>query len=121
MIDEKILQNEKLSDEQLENVSGGGVTDNIRDGYQMYLRGKLSYDQITDTAAVAKVLHGMGYTGYKQTGVFEDNIYFDKEGNQLKGPAFWKKFGEETGATIIKEREATLTKGELSIAYLTAW
>lgn len=121
MKDEKILANEKLSDEELEQVSGGGITDTIRDGMQMYLRGILRYDQVTDAAVITKTLHGMGYTGYKQTGLLEDNIYRDKSGNQLRGPEFWDKFGEETGAKIIKEREATLTKGELALAYLKAW
>lgn len=121
MKDEKILANEKLSDEELEQVSGGGITDTIRDGMQMYLRGILTLDQATDHTVIAKTLHGMGYSGYKQTGLLEDNIYFDKSGKQLKGPDFWQKFGEETGATIIKDREATLTKGQLELAYLKAW
>ena len=121
MKDEKILANEKLSDEELEQVSGGGVTDIIRDGYQMYLRGILSRDQVTDAALITKTLHGMGYPGYKQTGLLEDNIYFDKNGRKLSGPEFWDKFGEETGAKIIKEREATLSEGDLALAYLKAW
>ena len=121
MVNEDKFANEMLTDDELDGVSGGGTIEIIRDGYQMYLRGILSYDQVTNADLITKTLHGMGYTGYKQTGVLEDNIYRDKNGNQLRGPAFWKKFGEETGATIIKEREATLTQGELSIAYLTAW
>ena len=119
MADEKKFADEVLSDAELDGVAGGGLTDTARDGMQLYLRGYLSFEQAQDTALVAKTLHDMGYSGYKQTGLLLDNVYTDKSGNVMSGPAFWKKFGEENGAEILKDREATLDKGMLEIAYIT--
>ena len=101
----KILENEILNDEQLEKVAGGGFSDTVRDGVQLYLHGKISIDEIYDTANITKILHGMGYTGYQQTDLTKDNVYTDKSGNVLSGPEFWKKFGAENGMTISKDRE----------------
>ncbi len=119
MAKEDKIANEIMSDAELDGVAGGGLTDTARDGMQLYLRGKLSFEQAQDTALVAKTLHGMGYSGYKQTGLLLDNVYTDKSGNTMSGPEFWKKFGEENGAAILKEREATLDKGQLAVAYIT--
>ena len=110
---------EQLSDEELEKVAGGGFSDIIRDGMQLYLRGKLSFEQAKNPALIAETLHGMGYSGYKQTELLVDNIYTDRSGNVLSGSEFWKKFGEENGAEILKDREATLDKDMLDIAYIT--
>ena len=112
---------EMLSDEQLDDVSGGGLTDIARDGLQLYLRGKLSFEQAQDAELITKTIHGMGYSGYKQTGLLQDNVYTDRNGNTMSGSDFWKKFGEENGAAILKDREATLDEGLLGIAYITAY
>ena len=40
----KILENEVLNDEQLAKVFGGGFSDTVRDGIQLYLHGKISID-----------------------------------------------------------------------------
>lgn len=119
MAEEKILKNEIISDEELDGVAGGGLTDTARDGMQLYLHGKLSFEQAQNAALIAKTLHDMGYSGYKQTGLLLDNVYTDKSGNVMSGPAFWKKFGEENGVAILKDREARLDKGMLDIAYIT--
>ena len=121
MAEEKILKDEVMSESELDGVAGGGLTDIARDGLQLYLRGKLSFEQVKDASLIAKTLHGMGYSGYKQTGLWEDNVYTDRNGNTMSGPDFWKKFGEENGAAIIKDREARLDKGMLDIAYITAY
>ena len=121
MAEEKKIADEMMSEAELDGVAGGGLTDTARDGFQLYLRGQLSFEQAQDTALVAKTLHGMGYSGYKQTGLLLDNIYTDKSGNTMSGPEFWKKFGEENGAPILKDREARLDKGMLDIAYITAY
>ena len=119
MADEKILKDEVMSDAELDGVAGGGLTDTVRDGFQLYLRGFLSFEEAQDASLITKTLHGMGYSGYKQTGLLIDNVYTDKSGNTMSGPEFWKKFGEENGAAIQKDREATLDKGMLDIAYIT--
>ena len=121
MAEEKKISNEVMSDAELDGVAGGGLTDTVRDGMQLYLRGFLSFEQAQDTALITKTLHGMGYSGYKQTGLLVDNIYTDRSGNSMSGPDFWKKFGKENGAAIMKDREARLDKGMLDIAYITAY
>ena len=121
MAEEKKIADEVMSEAELDGVAGGGLTDIARDGLQLYLRGFLSFEQAQDAGLITKTLHGMGYSGYKQTGLLEDNVYTDKSGNTLSGPAFWQKFGEENGAGILKDREATLDKGMLGIANITAY
>ena len=121
MAKEKILKDEVMSESELDGVAGGGVTDTVRDGLQLYLRGKLSFEQMQDAGLIAKTLHDMGYSGYKQTGLLVDNVYTDRNGNPLSGPDFWKKFGEENGAAILKDRESTLDEGILGIANITAY
>ena len=121
MAEEKKIANEMMSDVELDGVAGGGLTDTARDGMQLYLRGFLSFEQAQDTALITKTLHGMGYSGYKQTGLLVDNVYTDKSCNTLSGPAFWQKFGEENGAAIIKDRESTLDESLLGIANITAY
>ena len=49
----KFLKNKILSDEQLEKVSGGGFSDTVRDGLQLYLYGKISIDEIYDNANIS--------------------------------------------------------------------
>ena len=110
----KILENEILNDGQLEKVSGGGFSDTVRDGVQLYLHGKISIDEIYDNANITKILHGMGYSGYQQTDLTKDNVYTDKSGNVLSGPAFWKQFGAENGISISKERENVINERGLS-------
>ena len=121
MAKEKILKDEVMSESELDGVAGGGLTDTVRDGLQLYLRGKLSFEQVKDASLIAKTLHDMGYSGYKQTGLWEDNVYTDRNGNTLSGPDFWKKFGEENGAAVLKDRESTLDEGLLGIANITAY
>ena len=121
MANEDKIAKEMLTDEELDKVAGGGLTDTVRDGLQLYLRGKLSFEQVNDTSLIAKTLHDMGYSGYKQTGLLVDNVYTDKSCNTLSGPAFWQKFGEENGAAIIKDRESTLDESLLGIANITAY
>ena len=118
----KILENEVLNDEQLAKVAGGGFSDTVRDGIQLYLHGKISIDEIYDNENVTKILHGMGYKGYQQTNLTKDNVYADKSGNVLSGPEFWKKFGADNGISISKERENVVKeKGLSGFAYITEY
>ena len=113
MAKEDKFADEMLSNNELDKVSGGGITDIARDGMQLYLYGKLSFEDAQIPEMIAATLYGMGYRGYKQTKPWADNVYVDRSGNKMKGPDFWKKFGEENGLSILKDREEVLAQKKL--------
>ena len=103
MKDEKILQGEILSDDELENVAGGNRLETYADGNELYKRGLLSEDDALHSSPVRDVLHKMGYAGYKDNGgIINGNIYTDKQGNKISREEFWKNFDAENGTKIIR-------------------
>ncbi len=103
MIDEKILKDEVLDDEQLENVAGGNRLETYQDGNELYKRGLLSADDESHSQPVRELLHKMGYGGYEDKGGFINaNIYKDKQGNQISREEFGKNFDKENGTKIIR-------------------
>ena len=99
----KILKDEILSDEQLDGVAGGTRLETYRDGNELYKRGLLTEEQALHSAPVRDMLHKMGYTGYKDNGgIINDNIYTDKNGNNISREDFWKNFDAENGTKIIQ-------------------
>ena len=103
MKDEKFLNEEILSDEELDNVAGGTRLETYSDGNELVKRGLLSEDDALHSAPVRDLLHKMGYAGYKDKGgLFNGNIYTDKKGNTISREDFWKNFDAENGTKIIK-------------------
>ena len=103
MADNKILENEKLDDEQLENVAGGTRLETYADGEELYKRGLLSEDDSFHSSPVRDLLHKLGYTGYKDNGgIVNGNIYTDKKGNPISREQFWKNFDAENGTKILR-------------------
>ena len=103
MADEKILNDEVLSDDELDNIAGGTRIETYQDGDELVKRGLLSEDDALHSSPVRDVLHKMGYTGYKDNGgLFNGNIYTDKKGNTISRDQFWKNFDAENGTKIIK-------------------
>ena len=103
MKDEKILQDEILNDEELENVAGGTRIETWQDGDELYKRGLLTEDQASHSAPVRELLHKLGYSGYKDNGgIINGNIYTDKKGNSISREDFWKNFDAENGTTIVR-------------------
>ena len=103
MKDEKILNDEILSDDELEGVAGGTRLETFADGNELYKRGLLSQDDALSSTPVRELLHKMGYSGYKDKGgLINDNIYTDKKGNQISRDDFWKNFDAENGTKIIR-------------------
>ncbi|MBR2518464.1 MAG: hypothetical protein IKE46_01555 [Selenomonadaceae bacterium] len=99
----KILKDEILSDEQLDNVAGGTRLETYADGNELYKRGLLTEEQALHSAPVRDMLHKMGYTGYKDNGgIINDNIYTDKNGNNISREDFWKNFDAENNTKIIR-------------------
>ena len=102
MKDEKILQDEIMSDDELENVAGGTRLETYADGDELVKRGLLTDEQALHSAPVRDILHKLGYTGYKDNGgIINGNIYTDKQGNTISREDFWKNFDAENGTKII--------------------
>ena len=103
MANKKILDEEMLSDDELENVAGGNRLETFADGNELYKRGLLSEDDALSSKPVRELLHKMGYAGYKDNGgLFNGNIYTDKKGNTISRDDFWKNFDAENGTKIIR-------------------
>ena len=103
MAEEKILKDGILKDEELEQVAGGTIIETLQDGNELYKRGLLSADDALHSAPVREMLHKMGYAGYKDKGgIINDNIYTDKNGNEITRKQFWANFDAENGTKIIR-------------------
>ncbi len=103
MADEKILKDEIMSDDELDNVAGGNRLETYGDGNELYKRGLLSASDAVHSAPVRDMLHKMGYGGYKDNGgLFNSNVYTDKTGNTISREDFWKNFDAENGTKIIR-------------------
>ena len=103
MADEKILEDEMISDDELEGVAGGTRIETYKDGNELYKRGLLSEDDAMSSTPVRELLHKMGYAGYKDRGgLFSDNVYTDKKGNTMSRADFWKQFDADNGTKIIR-------------------
>lgn len=106
MIDEKILKEEILSDEELENVAGGTIDQTLADGNELYKRGLLSAGDALKSTPVRELLHKMGYKYVDHGGIKlfggKDNEYFDKAGESVSREDFWKNFDAENGTKIIR-------------------
>ena len=103
MAEEKILKDEILSDNELDNVAGGTRLETYDDGNELYKRGLLTAEQAFHSAPVRDKLHSMGYGGYKDNGgIINGNIYTDKQGNIISREQFWKNFDAENGTQIIR-------------------
>ena len=106
MKDEKILDEEVLSDEELEKASGGDEVETFYDGYELYRRGLLSFSESLSSTPVRELIHKMGYD-YKDYGGLKDfggkdNEYFNKQGVSISREEFWKNFDAENGTKIIR-------------------
>ncbi len=103
MAKEKILKDEILSDDELDNVAGGTRLETFADGDELYKRGLISEVDALKSAPVRDMLHQMGYTGYQDKGgIVNGNIYTDKSGNAISREQFWKNFDAENGTKIIR-------------------
>ena len=102
MADEKILDEEILSDDELDGVAGGNRLETFADGEELRKRGLLSQDDALSSTPVRETLHKMGYAGYKDNGgLLNANIYTDKSGKMITREQFWKNFDAENGTKII--------------------
>ena len=102
-MEEKILDEEIMSDEELDGIAGGNRLETYGDGNELYKRGLLSAEDAVHSAPVREILHKMGYSGYEDKGgLFNANIYTDKSGNKISREDFWKNFDAENKTKIIR-------------------
>lgn len=106
MKDEKILQEEMMSDEELEKVAGGTRDQTYADGKELYKRGLLSSEDALSSTPVREAIHKLGYKYVDHGGVKifggKDNEYFNKAGESVSREDFWKNFDAENGTKIIR-------------------
>ena len=106
MADTKILDEEILSDDELENVAGGTRMETYADGNELYKRGLLSEDDSMSSTPVREAIHKLGYKYVDHGGVkilgAKDNEYFNKDGLSVSRETFWKNFDKENGTKIIR-------------------
>ena len=106
MADKKILDEEILTDDELDNVAGGTRLETFQDGNELYKRGLLSEDDALSSSPVRELLHKMGYKYVDHGGVKmfggKDNEYFNKAGESVSREEFWKNFDAENGTKIIR-------------------
>ena len=107
MKDEKILQDELIRDEELENVVGGNRNETFNDGRALYNRGLLNWSEFQNPTLVRELLHKMGYKYVDYDGYFKsfgakDNEYYNKQGEKISRKEFWENFDAENSTKIIR-------------------
>ena len=104
MKDERILDEEILSDEELDNVAGGTRAETYADGDELYKRGLLDAKDASHSTPVREAIHKLGYNYVDHGGWLfaKDNEYFNKKGESISREEFWKNFDAENGTKIIR-------------------
>ena len=93
----------KMDEAQLDQVAGGSFQETLADGFELMERGL-----IQDGQYVEKILHSLGYKGYKANAIKgydpqgnpipdmdTPTIYVNKQGKQVSRDEFWKNFNKE--------------------------
>lgn len=96
MAKEDKFADEKLTDEELDNVAGGTRVETYADGEELVKRGLLSAEDAMSSSKVRETIHNLGYK-YKDHGglaIFgaKNNEYFNKDGESVSREEFWEKF-----------------------------
>ena len=101
-----MIDDEILSDDELEGVAGGNRLETFADGNELYKRGLLSQDDALSSSPVREMLHKMGYKYVDHGGMAlfgaKNNEYFNKKGESISRDEFWKNFDAENGTKIIR-------------------
>lgn len=84
----------KISDEQLDSVTGGTIAETAADSFALYRRG-LVEDIYVGSWRTRKVMNIMGYKYEDKGGLFKPNEYFDRLGNPISRGEFWEDFDKQ--------------------------
>ena len=101
-----MIDDEILSDDELDNVAGGTRIETYQDSEELRKRGLLSQDDALSSSPVRETLHKMGYKYVDHGGMAifgaKNNEYFNKKGESISRDEFWKNFDAENGTKIIR-------------------
>ena len=103
MAEEKILNEEQLNDEELEQVAGGTMPETWGDGFYLCDRGLLDRKDVGNVEKIRDVIRSYGYKyeSHKE----ESNEYFHKDGSGRSRDDFRINFNKENGTKFIKFTE----------------
>lgn len=98
MADKKIYDDELLSDDELDKVTGGTSAELGGDFYQLLARGLVKIYADFDT-----VMGKLNSNGYKVVYNHpEENEYYNRQGQRITRQEFWHNFDAENGTTVDK-------------------
>ena len=119
---ENKLVDEKLSEEDLDKITGGTIAETAADSFALYRRG-LTDKVYVGSERTRRVINFKGNEYKDHGGLFKPNEYYDKLGNPTSRENFWKEFDmqNQTEAVpvsdVIKEKlapkEGSLVMGGL--------
>ena len=91
---EKHFADEKLSDDELDSVTGGTIAETAADSFDLYRRGIVE-DVYVGSERTRNVMNVMGYKYEDNGGLFKANKYYDHKGNPVDRGEFWKDFDNQ--------------------------
>ena len=94
MAEEKIFAAEKLSENELEQVTGGTIAETAADSFDLYRRG-LVEDIYVGSNRTQCAIKAMGYNYKDNGGLFKPNEYFDHLGKPVSRGKFWEDFDKQ--------------------------
>ena len=94
MTDEKNFAEEKISEDELDKVTGGTIAETAADSFDLYRRG-LVEDIYVGSNRTTRVINAMGYKYKDHGGLFKPNEYFNHLGKPVSRGKFWEDFDKQ--------------------------
>ncbi|MBQ3444132.1 MAG: hypothetical protein IJG33_12910 [Selenomonadaceae bacterium] len=119
MTDEKKIADEKLSEDELDNITGGTIAETAADSFDLYRRGIVE-DVYVGSERTRRAINVMGYKYEDKGGLFKPNKYYDHKGNPVDRGQFWEDFDNQYQrevvpvADVIREKMAPLVEQPLT-------
>ena len=99
-MDEKKFETEELSEEELDNVTGGTIAETMADGFDLYRRGIVE-DVYVGSERTRRAINVMGYRYEDKGGLFKPNEYYDQKGNPVSRGQFWEDFDKQYQREVV--------------------
>lgn len=113
------MADEKLSEEELDKVTGGTIAETAADSFDLYRRG-LVEDVYVGSERTRRAINTLGYKYGDKGGLFKPNEYYDRLGNPVDRGQFWQDLDKQyqTEAVpvidVIREKTAQCVEGALA-------
>ena len=91
---EKKIFAEELSENELDNVTGGTIAETAADSFDLYRRG-LVEDVYVGSNRTHCAIKAMGFDYKDHGGLFKPNEYFDHLGKPVSRGKFWEDFDKQ--------------------------